>query len=340
MKSANIVGPLAVALGLVSAPPLFAQSSIRPLQIYWIDVEGGSSTLIVTPAGESVLMDAGWNREDSRDARRIEAAMRDAGVTSIDYFIASHFHGDHVGGTPAIAGRVQINQFLDHGDSVEPDTERGRPAWEAYLSAAEGKRRTVRPGDTLSLTGADLRFVASNREVVQPAGASANEHCGGPMARDDMGENSRSVGYMLTLGDFNFLDLGDMTVDVQQSAACPVNRLGVVDLLQVPHHGQGVAAELLWALEPTVAVSNNGATKGGRTEDLITVQRTPGLEGFWQVHRAMAAADDANTSAQMTANLTEENDEGHWIKATVDADGAAYQVTNGRNGYTQSYRTK
>jgi len=340
MKHFTTIGGLLGALTVLSSPPLLAQDSEQPLQIYWIDVEGGSSTLIVTPTREAVLMDAGWNREDDRDAQRIQAAMQDAGITEIDYFIASHFHGDHVGGAPAIARRVPIRQFRDHGDSVEQETERGRPAWEAYLSAAQGKRGTVRPGDTLPLTGVEFRFVAANREVVEAPGAGANPHCGTPMASEDLGENSRSVGYMVSLGDFEFLDLGDMTVDVQQTTACPGNRLGVVDLLQVPHHGQGVAAELLWALEPTVAVSNNGASKGGRSDDLATVQKSPGLEGFWQIHRAMAASEDVNTVARMTANLTEENDQGHWIKATIEADGERYQITNARNGYSQAYRTK
>ena len=97
---------------------------------------------------------------------------------------------------------------------------------------------------------------------------------------------------------------------------------------------------MLWALEPTVAVSNNGASKGGRADDLATVQKSPGLEGFWQIHRAMAASEDVNTAARMTANLTEENDQGHWIKATIDADGERYQITNARNDYSQAYRTK
>lgn len=337
MKPVVAASRLVLALIPIASPALLAQ---EPLEIYWIDVEGGSATLIATPGGESVLMDAGWARDDARDAERIEAAMRDAGVTDIDYFIASHFHGDHVGGAPAIASRVTIHQFLDHGDSVEAETERGRPAWEAYLSAAQGKRRAVRPGDTLPLTGVELRFVAANRELIGAAHAGANAHCGAPPAPEDLGENSRSVGYRVTLGEFEFLDLGDMTVDVQQTMACPLNRLGVVDLLQVPHHGQGVAAELLWALEPTVAVSNNGASKGGRTEDLETVQRIPGLEGFWQLHHALAAPAEANAAADMTANLTEDGDRGYWIKASVEPGGARYTITNARNGVSRTYTTK
>ena len=59
-----------------------------------------------------------------------------------------------------------------------------------------------------------------------------------------------------------------------------------------------------------------------------------------QVHHATAASAELNASPQMTANLTEDNDQGHWIKATVNADGASYTITNGRNGYSRTYTTK
>ena len=193
------------------------------LDIYWIDVEGGAATLIVTPARESVLMDAGWDRDDERDAKRIEAAMVDAGITEIDYFIASHFHGDHVGGVPAIAARSPIGQYIDHGDSVEQDSERRLVAWDTYLSAAEGKRRTIVPGDELSLAGLEFTFVTANREIPRHAFASEaqNPNCEQASAGEDLaGENSRSVGYILSLGDFQFVNLGDLTVNVQHELAC------------------------------------------------------------------------------------------------------------------------
>lgn len=316
----------------------------KALRIYWIDVEGGAATLIVTPDRQSVLMDAGWNRDDQRDAGRIEAAMRDAGIDRIDFFIASHFHGDHVGGVPALAGRVPIGQFIDHGDSVEQDSEGGRVTWEAYAGAAAGKRRSVAPGDALPLTGGvELRFVVSNREVPTPApGAEQpNPHCAGASAGDELpGENSHSLGYLLTLGEFEFLNLGDLTVDVQHALACPVNRLGVVDLYQVPHHGNGVAPELTRALAPTVAVLNNGPHKGGSPEGYDAVASVPGIEGIWQSHRALDTDDDHNTSAQMTANLTEEDDAGYWLEATVSPDGSSYTIVNARNGYSETYAVK
>ena len=69
-----LVGVLAISAGSHAQPP-------ATLDIYWIDVEGGAATLVVTPERESVLMDAGWPRPDRRDADRIQAAMRDAGIT-------------------------------------------------------------------------------------------------------------------------------------------------------------------------------------------------------------------------------------------------------------------
>ena len=332
--------PGAVFLGLIGLGGCAQQAS---LDIYWIDVEGGAATLIVTPARESILMDAGWDREDERDAERIEAAMTDAGITEIDYFIASHFHGDHVGGVPAIAARWPIGQYIDHGDSVERDQERGRIPWEAYLSAADGKRRTIAPGDELSLEGLKFMFVAANREILSRAFGSGaqNPNCESASPGADVaGENSRSVGYVLSLGEFQFLNLGDLTVNVQHALACPQNLLGVVDLFQVPHHGNGVAAQLTWALAPTVAVSTNGPHKGGGAEGYEAISSIPGISGIWQLHRALDTDDEHNTTAGMTANLTEENDSGFWIKATVSADGSSYTIVNARNDYSETYITR
>ena len=123
----------ALVLGFVTFNSYAQQAT---LDIYWIDVEGGAATLVVTPEREAVLMDAGWDREDARDANRIQAAMRDARIDEIDYFIASHFHGDHVGGLPALAARVPIREYIDHGDSVELHLERSITAWEAYLTSS------------------------------------------------------------------------------------------------------------------------------------------------------------------------------------------------------------
>ena len=344
------IGPFAYRLAacVVLAIALFVRVAAQPargaLNIYWIDVEGGAATLIITPANQSILMDAGWNREDVRDAERIQAALRDAGIDSLDFFIASHFHGDHVGGLAALAARVPIGQFIDHGDSVDLSAERGRATWEAYRRVAGDRRRSIQPGDKLPLRGLEFSFVTAHgatlAQPLMPLGP--NPYCGGSWPSPvESGENAVSVGYLLSLGAFQFLDLGDSTVGLQLKLACPVNKLGNVDLYQVPHHGNGVAPQLTWALEPTVAVINNGPHKGGGTEGFQVVADTPRLEDIWQGHRPLDTDPAYRTSDELTANLTDEDDcRGHWIKATINPDGRSYSITNRRNGVSRAYLSR
>ena len=224
-----------VALGavvLLTGPVAVHTQAPPTLDIYWIDVEGGAATLVVTPERASVLMDTGWPRPDARDAGRIEAAMRDAGITEIDYLLISHFHPDHVGGLAALAERVPIGQIVDHGDSVERDRERGRQTWANYLAVADGRRRTVEPGDKLPLRRLEFSFVASHGAFIDTLEPGLpNRLCETAAAgRIDQSENSKSLGYLVSFGAFQFLNLGDLTPNHEYDLACPENRLGVVDL--------------------------------------------------------------------------------------------------------------
>ena len=340
------VGTLAFALFVSTNHQQTLSAQIGPtdtLDIYWIDVEGGAATLIITPNQESILMDAGWGRDDERDAKRIQDAMTDADIDRIDYFITSHFHRDHVDGLPALADRVPIGQFIDHGDSVEQHRESGNASWNTYLSVAEGKRRTVQPGDKLRLEGVDFSFVAARREIPeQPlAPTGPNPYCQGAEPGDDLqGENASSVGYLLSLGAFQFLNLGDMTPNIQHQMACPENRLGIVDLYQIPHHGMrnALSAALTWAVQPKVAVINNGPHKGGGPDSYEIIEQIEGLEDIWMVHRALDTDDAHNTSERLTANQTDEDDcEGYWIRAMVHPDGRSYVLMNGRNHTSRTY---
>ena len=175
---------------LLTAPLLLAAADT--VDIYWIDVEGGASTLIVTQSGETVLMDAGYGGDNDRDAKRVHGVLtHQAKMSKIDYFITSHFHGDHVGGVPALAKLVPIGAFLDHGESVDAASERGKPLWDGYLAAAGDKRRVVKPGETLPLKGVELRIVAANNETLTTpveGGGAANALC------DDLRGSSRRQG--------------------------------------------------------------------------------------------------------------------------------------------------
>src|SRR5216683_7533643 len=132
---------------LTAAGALSAQS--RNLDIYWIDAEGGASTLIVSPSGESMLIDTGYAVGD-RDAKRIYAATQQAGIKKIDYLAISHFHADHVGGLAALSRMIPIGRFFDHGDAIEKENQQ----WlDSYKSASAGKRTVVKPGDEIPVKG-------------------------------------------------------------------------------------------------------------------------------------------------------------------------------------------
>ena len=341
-----ILAAMTAALSAQAGPPRSTPPKPGTLDIYWIDVEGGASTLIVTPAGQSILMDAGFAGFNDRDAARIEHVVRkEAGLQQLDFVLVSHFHGDHAGGLSALSRRVRIGAFVDHGDSIEGASGAGGQLWHEYRQIAGPRRRTVKPGDRLPLKGVELVIVSAHGKVLPAplADAQPNQSCESfkPL-EEDRGENGQSLGYLFRSGKFEFVNLGDLSWNFQHRLACPVNLLGRVDLFQVTHHGvrDDLLPQQMWSMAPTVAVMNNGPTKGAGAVAVETVLKSPGLEDLWSLHRAVNNDAAHNAQERLTANLggTEEC-AGAWIRARVDAAGT-YTLTNSRNGFSKTYQVK
>ncbi len=335
--------------GLIMSLILLFCGTLRAqnLNIYWIDVEGGAATLIVSPRGQSLLVDTGWRRDDNRDPKRIyEVATKQAGLKKIDNLLITHFHMDHVGGAAGLAKLIPIDKYLDHGDRVETRPGADAENWTAYQTLSAGKRTILKPGDKIPLSGLDVLVVASDGErLSRPVnGGGRNE----VLCRDarlkekDATENARSAGFLLTFGKFQFLDLGDLTWNKENDLACPQNLLGQIDLLQVTHHGMDMsgAPQHIWALRPHIAVINNGPRKGGTPVVFDVLKKSPGITDIWQVHRALAADEAHNTTEPLTANLEPEDQcKGNWLKATVEP-GGKYTLTNSRTGFQKNYLAK
>jgi beta-lactamase superfamily II metal-dependent hydrolase len=319
-----------------------APAARKTLDVYFIDVEGGQATLYVTPAGQSMLVDAGWPGFNNRDSDRIIKAARDAGVKQIDFLVVTHYHGDHVGGVPQLAERMPIKTFVDHGPSVEsgknPDALFG-----AYQEARnKGKHLPVKAGDKIPLKGVDVQVVAAAGEKLGAplaGGGAANPLCASFQPRaEDKSENARSVGHVLTFGKFRMINLGDLTWNKENELVCPTNLLGPVDVYLTTHHGMNMSGPdtIVHALKPRVAIMNNGAKKGGTPEAWQVIRKSPGLEDIWQLHFAVAGGKDNNAPDSFIAN-TDPECEGKWIKLAVQPDGA-FTVVNGRNGYSKTYK--
>ena len=338
---------IVLAAWLALAP---AVCSAQALKLYFVDVEGGQATLIVAPSGQSMLVDTGWPTETRRDAGRIAEAVKKAGVGTIDYLVITHYHDDHVGGMEQLASRVKFRNVITHG----PTTESGKGAdtmmatFRAGLAATGAKEIIVKPGDTIPLKGLDVKVLASNRQLIgAPAKAATNPLCEGVVPRRaDTSDNSASVGMLLTFGSFRLLDLGDLTQDLEVQMACPVNRIGDVDLFLTTHHGSGQsnAQVLVHALRPRVAIMNNGARKGGDLPVLQTIRSAPGLEDLWMLHYAVAAGAEGNVAEPMIANLGDVadpavKDTGFGINVTVQPNGS-FTVVNERNNQSKTYHPR
>ena len=335
---------LGFALAALSAQQGRAGGFKAPLEIYWIDVEGGAATLIVSPSRQSLLVDTGW-RKDDRDARRIhEVATRVAGLKKIDYLVITHFHADHVGGVGALAKLMPVDRFLDHGDTVENRPGQAADEWALYQDASKGRRLQVKPGDKIPLRGLDITIAAANGELIagpiNGGGPNSAALCSDPMLKKpDNGENGRSVGFLLQYGKFRFLDLGDLTWNKEIEMVCPVNRLGRVDLLQVNHHGMDLsgAPQFINSVAASVAIMNNGPRKGGVGTYLDIVKRAPGLQDLWQLHFSLVTERERNTAEPFIANLDEEAAcTGHYLKASIFPDGR-FTITNTRNDVSKTY---
>lgn len=310
------------------------------LDIYFVDVEGGQATLIITPKGESVLVDAGWPTANKRDAGRIAAAARRAGVKRIDYMVVTHYHLDHVGGVEQLSETIPVGTFVDHG----PNTETGANADklnDSYSRAvAKGKHLVVKPGDLLPLKGATVRVVTARGDLLTKGlgGSGANPGCAGvAQKKPDPSENARSLGIVVEFGKFRFVDLGDLTWNKELELACPENRLGAVDVYLTTHHGMDASgpAALVHALRPRVAIMNNGAKKGGSPAAWQVVRNSPGLDDFWQLHFALGGGKDNNVAEDHIANM-EEQCQGFGLKVSASKNGA-FAVENERNGVKKSY---
>jgi len=321
-----------------------ALPAAKMLEIYFVDVEGGQATLIVAPSKQSLLVDTGWPGLNMRDANRIAAAAKRAGVKQIDYLLVTHYHEDHVGGVPQLAAKLPIRNFVDHGETVEHGGN-GDRLYRAYVRTRDssgGSHLQVKPGDKIPVKDLDVTVLTSNGEEIAaalPGAGQPNPACADVKPKEtDTSENARSIGILIQYGDFRMVDLGDLTWNKENELVCPNNKIGTVDLYLTTHHGldESNSPAIVRALHPRVAIMNNGARKGGSPEAWQTVHDSPGLADLWQVHYAMQGGKDHNVPEAMIANIYEQGDEGNWLRVSADANGSM-TVYNSRNKFEKTY---
>jgi hypothetical protein len=333
-----------------------ASAADHRLEICFIDVEGGGATLIVTPLGESVLIDSG--SPGPRDAGRIQRAAAAEGVTRIDFFILTHFHLDHFGGIAELASLMPVGQVYDRGIPVH-DPDHG-PSDAFFLSVIGPYRSFVAAGRNPVAAGlrlplkddpagprmALLCVASGGRFIDPPAGARPN-----PLAAENThhdlapSDNDLSSAWVLDFGPFRFWDGGDLTWNMEGDVVTPVNRVGQVDVYQVDHHGLGFSNNpvLIHSLAPTVSVMNNGATKGTAATTVAALKSSPGIQAMFQMHKNLRPEDPQdNTEDACIANFAADpnHPDANVIRLSVDPDGASYTVSVPATGFSRSFQTR
>jgi beta-lactamase superfamily II metal-dependent hydrolase len=365
-----VLVPAGLCLAALALPGRAVAQPAATLDIYFIDTEGGQSTLFVAPSGQTVLVDTG--NPGTRDPLRIMEAVHAAGVQQIDYLLITHYHADHVGGYLELSKMISILHYIDHGADVETRMIDSKAAYDQAVKSAP--HRIAKAGDMLPVQGIDWTIVSSGGKTLAAAMAGApgaglkNPYCADYKPKDikEGPENAQSVGSVIRYGRFRVVDLGDLLWNWEAQLACPINRIGTVDLMLTTHHGlawSGVPA-LIDALHPRVVVMNNGIRKGGEAETFKTLESAPGLEDLWQLHWSVDAGLTHNVAARYIANLETpavtsdviahppapvptgkrppdigdpEHSPAYWIKVSATPDGS-FTVTNSRNGFTKTYR--
>jgi beta-lactamase superfamily II metal-dependent hydrolase len=344
MRLARII--VASFFGVMMATRAFAGIDDKRLDIYWVDTEGGAATLIVTPLGQSVLIDAG--NPGQRDPTRIfKVAAQEARLTAIDNMVTTHYHIDHFGGAAELSKLIPIKVVWNNG-TFPYGWE--KPSQE-YLDFKCDARKVLSPGEEIPLKQIDggppihLKCIAARQKTIEaPPGATTNPACTQPVHHPrDLSDNINSIVQILNFGDFRFYDAGDLTWNMEIKLVCPNNLLGSVDVYQVTHHGLDLSNNplLIAALSPTVAVMGNGPKKGCEPNTVAALRTTPSIQAIYQLHRNLKPGQDANNNPDAKYIANEKVDcDGNFVKLSVDPEAKTFTVSIPASKFERTFDVK
>ena len=327
---------MAILVACALAQP--AAQAPKPLDIYFIDVEGGQATLFVTPSGESMLIDTGYPGNGDRDVNRILATMKQAGLTKLDYLLVTHYHNDHVGNAATIAARSR-----SACSSITAKRSKRRARKGALRRVPQrtgiGRHMLAKPRDKVPIRDLDVTIVTAGGKALTRSGQGApNPLCAGFTPKDpDPGENAQSVGSVIAFGRFRMLDLGDLTWNKEHELVCPTNLIGTDR--RVPDDAPradavGSAGHRAHA-EAARGDHEQRSEEGGRGRGDADRPQLAGARGLLAAPHVAERAGEANMPAPMIANLDEST--AHYIKLSAQRDGA-FTVTNSRTKETRTYK--
>lgn len=298
--------PLSCFLPLAALATLATPAAAQDLQVHFIDVGQGDSTLIVSPAGGTFLLDGGYWNEGYNS---IVPVLQQLGITHLDHVGATHYHADHVGGLDEVWNSgIHASNAWDRGNSNVPSTQ----SYTEYANTYASVRRTVAPGQVIDLGGgATMTCLVVEGDLI--GGGSVN------ISGSAQWENSASVAWKLQYGDFDLFLGGDLTggsnstTDVE-SAVGPL--CGDVDVYQVDHHASLTSTNATFVswLDPEFAVIPCGSANSYGYPKQDVVDR---LNGSGRAIPVWSLTDGVGTEAFVDAGGN----------VVLRCDGSTYTVT-------------
>ena len=250
------------------------------LEIHHIDVGQADSTLVITPDGETILVDTGDWRQDGSD---VIAYLESEGIDRIDHLVATHGHADHIGGHAAV-----IEYFETEADGIGNVYDSGVPhdsaTYENYLDTVEDhglELLLVEEGDELPIGDDAVDALILN----PPEGDSGN----------DLHYNS--VALVVEFGDVRYLTTGDAETDAEDRLVDEWSDELDVDVYQAGHHGSSTSSTgpFVDAVGPEIAVisSNFDSQYGHPHDEVLEDFADRGLETYWTgVHGDVVVTTD------------------------------------------------
>jgi len=234
----------------------------------------GDSILISSPAGKTVLIDAG----DTAKGKAVVEALKRNNVQQLDYFIATHPHPDHIGGSTEVFKAVKVLNVIDNGQppsvtpQATPTPKQKQPApkpspsrrstkstslsqfyddYKAAVGSSGARYETAKPGMKLDLGGGALLTILAPSE---PFFTKDKMTTGGNEA------NANSIIARLDYGSFSMLLAGDAEEQTEHRLLTKEVDLQT-EVLKVSHHGSKYASskDFLNRVKPEVAIVSCGA---------------------------------------------------------------------------------
>ena len=252
------------------------------LEIHHIDVGQADSTLLLTPDGETVLIDTGdWRQDGSGVIAYLDAHE----IDRIDHLVSTHAHADHIGGHAAIIEAFETNRdgigaIYDSGITHTSQT------YQNYLDAVDEHDVdlfVVEEGDELPIENERLSGLVVN----PPAGESG----------DDLHYNSVSI--VFEFGEVRYLTTGDAETDAEERMVEAWADELDVDIYQAGHHGSSTSSTPLFidAVAPKIAIisSDVDSQYGHPHDEVLEAFAERDIETYWTgVHGDIVLTTDGS----------------------------------------------